>query len=299
LLVLVPSTTALAEGEASAAGADVASTVRLRITGSPSYAQGREVAVREALLIDTISVFIGKSGAVRLRGGTTAAIVILSSQELGCGRVQDAVPAVQVLGAQRAAEFAKRLESTRPQVADPHRRFESRGDEDFEVSVTAALGFDPKEMDENPGASPSFLFELLEGRIEDWSTGDELEDADAPLLHLSEGVSLRRGSLIFPAFTLSLLHEKAVPTGELAKVGRKTGVDLSGVAILQLENRSFRQAAAKGRSLAPGAPWFEIQRRGGELRVKLDVEEPSLTLHADVPLRKCPAVEHIHIEPKK
>ncbi len=298
-LALLVAGAALAQGEAPAEGAGVASTIHLRIPGSPTYAQEREVAVREALLIDTLSVFIGKSGAVRLRGGMTAAIVVLSSQELGCGRVQDAVPAVHVLGAKRAAEFAQRLEATRPQVADPPRRFEPRGDEEFEITVTAALPFDPKGMDENPDAPRPLAFELLEGRVEEASTDEVTEKADAATLHLPDGASLRGGSLILPAFSLSLLHEKAAPTGELAKAARKTGVDLGGVSLLQLDNQRWRQAAAKGQAIDASPPWFEIRRRGGELRVKLEVEEPSLTVHADVPLRKCPAVEHIHVEPKK
>jgi hypothetical protein len=318
---------ALALSEVAAEGAGAASTIRLRIPGSPTYAEEREIAVREALLIDTLSVFIGKSGAVRLRGGMTAAIVVLSSQELGCGRVQDAEPAVYVLGAKRAAEFAQRLEATRPHVADPPRRFEPRGDEDFEITVTARFPFDPKGMDGDPGAPRPFFFELLEGRVEEWwalagydevkafylglldrdvgKSGAELVldegragEADAVTLHLGEA-SLRPGSLIVPGFSVTLLHEKAAPTGDLAKAARKTGVDVGGVSLLQLENQRWRQAAGRGRTMASAPPWFEIQRRDGELRVKLDVEEPSLSVHADVPLRRCPAVEHIHIEPKK
>ncbi|HVS01213.1 MAG TPA: hypothetical protein VMT16_00440 [Thermoanaerobaculia bacterium] len=112
---------AAAQGTAAALPAEAAShgSVTLRIASSRGHATGREVAVAEALLVPTLSVFSGKTGIVWQRSGGVAPIVVLSSRRLGCGRIQRGLPPAVGITRKAAAEMETRLAPTRPRSTFP------------------------------------------------------------------------------------------------------------------------------------------------------------------------------------
>jgi hypothetical protein len=189
-------------------------------------------------------VFIGKSGAVRLRGGTFGVMVVVSSQELGCGRLQQPFPSVVVAGKKRAAEFEKRISVTRPAPNGPLLPFDPGEQEGFEIRFVASEAFDPKVMDDDSTARPSKWFDHL-----------ETERGDGLTLSTLDGVVFRAGKSAPDSF--SVRHNKA------------------GVAA------------------------FQVLHRDGAYRLRLMIDEQQLSVHGDLPLRKCPLLEHIHIEPRK
>jgi hypothetical protein len=240
-----------------------APTVRLRIAGAAGFEQEKEVPVREAVLYDTLGIFIGKTGAVRGRSGFVKTIVVLSSQEVGCGRVREA-PAVFVLGQKRAEAMQKRLATTAPQITEPATKFEPKGDADFEVSAVSGFLFDPKGIERDPSTRPLF-YQLLEGK-ELLPSPPDLKGADRKV-----GDHIMTSELSFKEFTLSISH-RSLPPKYKAHTFYTHGPDKP--------------------------PFFALLPKNGEWRLKLDAEDKALAVHADLPLRKCPAVENIHIEPK-
>jgi hypothetical protein len=245
-------------------GAESRASIRFRIAGSTAFNQETELPVREALLIDTLSVFIGKTGLVRTRGGTVAAFVILSSQELGCGRIQYAAPSVVVLGRKRAEEFAKRLEPTRPHPTAPYKEFVPADERDFEVKVLGLWRFDPKEMDKNREALP-FTYQVLEGKQGNWVLG-------------------------YPEFTVGVLDREAPEKGHVKEFKNR---DWLG----QWSNWQEMPWKTPG-ELPKKSPWLFLTLKDGHWSAKIEAEDKTMSLSAELPVKKCPALEHIHIEPK-
>jgi hypothetical protein len=140
-------------------------TIRLQLPGSGAFDSEQTVPVAEAVLIPTLSAFIGRASVGRQSAGLFGAYVILSSQALGCGRVQWPPPAIDEGNTPRTEELRKRLAATRPKPREAAAAFAPTSDADWEIWAFALEPFDPREMEANPEARPSVGYAILHGRF--------------------------------------------------------------------------------------------------------------------------------------
>lgn len=224
-----------------------APTIRLRVAGVPAL-DGGEVAVAGAVMVPTISVFAGKSGVVRMRGGVVAPIVVLSSAPLGCGVVRRGLPAITGMTKKSAATLEARLAPTRPVPTAPVPTWQPTAPKDYVLLLAGVVNMERDEIEavEADARSRPYVYQQIAG-------------ATTPVLD----------ELRFGTFVVRVAHA-AVP--EL--------VELGGL-------RSEREPKS-----------FSLVRKGPGREVRLDLREKDFTVQGSVPLEICPALEHIHIEPK-
>jgi hypothetical protein len=212
--------------------------LKVRIPGLAGFETQKEIEIKEAVLVNTLSVFIGKTGFVRQRSGILKSYVFLSTQELGCNRVEAPVQTIGA-GARKPAQSGDAAPS-KPPVA-----FTPKDGNDIEVRAIGFLMFDPKEMEKDPTASP-FFYRAVEGRT-DRPTGFE-----------------------YANFAVGVLHR-----------------DLKDGRSAQFTSRS-----------GAASPKFAIIPRDGQWYVKLSADDKKLGAEAEIPVKKCPSLESVHIEPK-
>lgn len=257
----------------------------LQISDSAMFGEPTRVEIREALFFDSLSVFIGKTGMVRNRGGMVAGVVVLSSQELGCGRFQQAYPAVLVVGEKRARQFDERIAVTRPRADHPPVSFSPKGPGDFEIWAVARFVFDPKEIEERPTYRPT-TYRFLEGLL-----------APSEIGSVTPGERVTRGPLA------PLLGD----AGGFSFVFQEAGsVELRpkefDVSVLDYGSPAGSEAArfrADLSSIERKPPVMAVSRTENALHGIVDVKNKRFAVQAGVELTKCPPLEHIHIEPKE
>lgn len=129
-----------------ASRAAAAGSVELRIQGHAVFGQLQPVDVAEALVVPTLSVFAGKSGVVRMRAGVFAPILVLSSQRLGCGVVQQGLPPLTVLTKKGAAAMEARLATTRPKSTFAPVSFVPQNERDFAFQLVGPAPLDVADI---------------------------------------------------------------------------------------------------------------------------------------------------------
>jgi hypothetical protein len=222
-------------------------SLRLRVGGIPVL-DGGEVEVGGAVMVPTISVFAGKSGVVRMRGGVVAPIVVLSSAPLGCGIVRQGLPAISGMTKKASAALEARLAPTRPVPTSPAPAWVPTAPKDYVLLLAGVVNMDRGEIEavEADARSRPHAYQLIAGTA-----------TPAP-------GELRYGSYLV----------------RVARAGAPELAELGGL-------RNEREAKS-----------FSLVREGARLQARLDLREKDLTVQGSVPLELCPALEHIHIEPK-
>jgi hypothetical protein len=120
--------------------------LELQIPSSRALGQLQSVEVREALVVPTLSVFAGKSGFVRMRSGVFAPILVLASEPLGCGAVQQGLPPIAVMTRKGAAAMEARLASTRPTSTFAPAEFRPASDREFAFHLVGREPLDAEEI---------------------------------------------------------------------------------------------------------------------------------------------------------